>query len=98
VGLALRSDPNAVLWTGLTPPLAETLAGLISNRRVFLHPAPAESYQAAQRQVKLPLAAELPAEKLPRPMWLPAVLRLIPAEGASSGRFARVSRIKLQQK
>ncbi|MCY2966006.1 MAG: AAA family ATPase, partial [Planctomycetota bacterium] len=98
LGLALRSDPNVVLWTGMSQELAETLAGLIANRRVYVHPISVDAYKSAAKSVKLPLRTELTDERSPRPMWFPAALRLLPAPGGAAGRFGRVTRIKLQQK
>src|SRR6185503_7431883 len=37
-GLALRADPNVVLWSGMSQPLAELLASLIAQRRIYVHP------------------------------------------------------------
>src|SRR5207237_2461902 len=36
-GLALRADPNVVLWSGMSQPLAELLSSLIAQRRIYLH-------------------------------------------------------------
>ncbi|MBS0266232.1 MAG: AAA family ATPase, partial [Planctomycetes bacterium] len=35
-GLALRADPNIVLWSGMSQPFAELLSSLISQRRIYL--------------------------------------------------------------
>lgn len=97
-GLALRSDPNIVLWAGLSQGLAETLANLIASRRVYVHPVSADQYREGLAPPKLPPVASMPEGKLPRPGWFPAALRLLPPPGGSSGRFGRVTRIKLQSK
>jgi hypothetical protein len=93
-GLALRSDLNVVLWTGMSRELAELLAELIAARRIYVHTAGAEAYKTLGRTLKLPAIAQVPDEKSPRPSWLPSALRLLPPpEG--SGRFGRVTRIRL---
>ncbi len=93
-GLALRADPNVVLWSGMSQPLAELLSSLISQRRIYLHQTSAETYKALGKGVKLPVVEGLDEQKQPRPVWMPASFRLLPPEGGS-GRFARVARIKL---
>lgn len=97
-GLALRSDPNVVLWAGLSPGLAETLANLIANRRIYVHPVPADVYRGGLNPPKLPAITQLPDGKLAKPGWFPAALRLLPPPGGSAGRFGRVTRIKLQSR
>lgn len=97
-GLALRSDPNVVLWTGMSQELAETLSGLIASRRIYVHPISPDAYKSATRSVKLPLVTELTEDRVARPMWFPTALRLLPAPGGTAGRFGRVARIKLQNK
>jgi hypothetical protein len=97
-GLALRSDPNVVLWSGLSPGLAETLANLIANRRVYVHPVSADEYRGGLPPPKLPAMTQLPDGKLTKPGWFPAALRLLPPPGGSTGRFGRVTRIKLQSR
>ena len=97
-GLALRSDPNVVLWSGLSPGLAETLANLIANRRVYVHPVSADEYRGGLPPPKLPAMTQLPDGKLTKPGWFPAALRLLPPPGGSTGRVGRVTRIKLQSR
>src|SRR5262249_44880994 len=41
-GLALRADPNVVLWSGMSQDLAALLSTLISQRRIYVHVVPAE--------------------------------------------------------
>jgi SpoVK/Ycf46/Vps4 family AAA+-type ATPase len=95
-GLALRADPNVVLWSGMSQPLAELLSSLISQRRIYIHQTPAETYKALGKGVKLPLLEKLDEQKQPRPVWMPAAFKLLPPDGGS-GRFARVARIKLSR-
>lgn len=95
-GLALRSDPNIVLWVGMSRELAEILAKMINNRRLYLHPTEAEQYGEAAASLRLPQLEELPEERISRPGWYPTCLRDLPQSGGS-GRFARVARIGLKR-
>jgi SpoVK/Ycf46/Vps4 family AAA+-type ATPase len=95
-GLALRTDPNVVLWSGMSQDLAQLLSTLIAQRRIYLHPAPAEGYKERGKTMKLPVVENLGDDKQARPVWMPAAIRLLPPEGGSS-RFARVARIKLSR-
>ena len=95
-GLALRADPNIVLWSGMSQQLAELLSTLIAQRRIYLHPAGADVYKSLGKALKLPVVEKLADEKQARPVWLPAAFRLLPPPGGSS-RFARVARIKLSK-
>ncbi len=95
-GLALRSDPNVVLWIGMSRELAELISKLIASKRLYLHPADVDSYKSAGKNMRLPLLKELSEERLSRPSWLPVCLRDLPPE-EGSGRFARVARMKLSR-
>jgi hypothetical protein len=95
-GLALRSDPNVVLWVGMSRDLAELLSKLIANKRLFVHPTSPERYQSDGHALKLPLLNELPEDRLSRPAWLPVCFRDLPPEGGT-GRFARVARMRLSR-
>lgn len=97
VGLALRADTNAVLWSGLSRELADLLADLIGSRRVYLNQCAAEAYKSSGKLPPLPEIIKLPTDaRLPKPGWLPMLLSLVPPPGGS-GRFGRVARIKLRQ-
>ena len=95
-GLALRADPNVVLWSGVSQELATLLSTLIAQRRIYIHPVPAEAYKELGKGLKLPIITELGEGKQSRPVWMPAALRLIPLPGGNA-RFARVARIKLSR-
>jgi ATP-dependent 26S proteasome regulatory subunit len=95
-GLALRADPNVVLWSGMSQDLAQLLSTLIAQHRIYIHPAPAEGYKERGKTMKLPVVEKLGETKQARPVWMPAAIRLLPPEGGSS-RFARVARIKLSR-
>ena len=95
-GLALRSDPNVVLWSGMSQDLAGLLSTLIAQRRVYVNPATHDVYKSLGKGLKLPIVEKLDDAKQPRPVWLPATIRLLPPAGGT-GRFARVARIKLSK-
>jgi SpoVK/Ycf46/Vps4 family AAA+-type ATPase len=95
-GLALRADPNVVLWSGMSQELATLLSTLIAQRRIYIHATPAEAYKEIGKGLKLPMVTEPGEGKQPRPVWMPAAFRLIPPAGGST-RFARVARIKLSR-
>ena len=95
-GLALRADPNVVLWSGMSQELAELLSSLIAQRRIYIHATGIDMYKALGKALKLPVVEKLDETKQARPVWMPAAFRLLPPEGGS-GRFARVARIKLSR-
>lgn len=96
-GLALRSEPNAVLWVGMSAQFAEMLSKVLSARRLYLHPTDAEEYTVNGYAVKLPVLEELPETPVPKPHWFPMRVRDFPAQ-ENSGRFARVARMMLAKK
>ncbi|MDZ4686665.1 MAG: AAA family ATPase [Planctomycetaceae bacterium] len=74
-GLAVRSNPNTVLWLGMSKDLCEAIIELSLARRLYVHPTDPERYRRANLALKLPVLLEPTDEKLPRPKWLPASLR-----------------------
>lgn len=96
-GLALRADPNVVLWSGMSQELVELLSTLISQRRIYVHPAASDTYKTLGKALKLPVVEELDESKQARPVWMPAAMNLLPATGGSASRFARVARIKFRK-
>lgn len=96
LGMALRSDPNVVLWAGMGKEITDLLADLISSRRIYVHPGTVEPYKQAGKTLPFPVVQKLQDDRLPRPCWLPATLQLIPHAGGS-GRFGRVARIKISR-
>ena len=95
-GLALRSDPNIVLWYGIPAELASTLAKLVSSRKLYLHPARVDQLRAENAPGDLPMIDRLPDERVERPMWLPVVIGDVSPEGGA-GRFGRVARMALNR-
>ena len=95
IGLALKADPNTVLWVGLAPRLAEALAKLINTRKIFCHVDPAAAAEPPAGSRLSPLDG-LSAERVPRPAWLPVLLRDLVPDGADE-RLARVARMKLSR-
>jgi len=95
-GLALRSDPNVVLWYGIPQELAATLAKLVSARKLYLYPGPAEQLRPENAPGELPMIDRLPDERVDRPMWLPVLIGDVAPEGGA-GRLGRVARMALSR-
>jgi len=92
-GLVLKHDPKAVLWTRMSRELADLISKFLQGKRLYLHPCPATVYDSG-RKLTLPPLESLPDERLDKPAWLPATLKLIPsAEG--SARYSRIARIRM---
>lgn len=96
LGLALKSDPNIVLWAGMGKEITDVLSELVSARRVYLHPCSADGYKQANKTLPFPLVDPIPDDRLARPGWLPVVFKLVPPAGGA-GRLARVARIKINR-
>lgn len=94
-GLAMRTDPQAVLWVGMSQELCELLIDLISSRRLYVHPCELERYRDLGG-LKLPTIPTPPTDKLERPHWLPSTLRNRP-HPAYSAQLARLRRIQLSR-
>lgn len=77
IGLALKIDPQTVIWVGMNAELSETLLELTANRRIYVHPTDLERYRPFGG-LKLPTIPAPSAEKLTRAHWLPASLRSRP--------------------
>ncbi len=95
-GLAVRSNPNTVLWSGMSQELCQIIVDLVASKRLYVHPVKVEDYQAMQKSLKLPTLFEPMDEKLPRPHWLPSALRTAP-HPIHQARLSRVARMKLKQ-
>lgn len=94
-GLALRSDPQMVLWVGMSQEFCETLIDLISNRRIYVHPTDVERYRPFGG-LKLPIQPAPTTEKLARPHWFPASLRNRPYPQFMS-QLSRLRRVQLSR-
>ena len=93
-GLALRADPNLILWLGLSAEFAGEISKLITNKRLYLRLAGAETFGDAASEMKLPKLTSLPDNKVSKPTWLPTCLTdLAPDEPDS--RLDRVARMML---
>lgn len=93
-GLSLRSDPNVILWLGLSAEFAGELAKLISNKRLFLRVIDASAFGDSEAEIKLPKLTALPDNKVSKPAWLPTCLTdLAPDEPET--RLERVARMML---
>ncbi len=93
-GLSLRSDPNLILWLGLSAEFAGELSKLISNKRLFLRVTDTSAFGDSEAEIKLPKMTALPDNKVSKPAWLPTCLTdLAPDEPDS--RLERVARMML---
>ncbi len=93
-GLALRADPNLILWLGLSAEFAGEISKLITNKRLYLRLADASAFGDAASEIKLPKLTSLPDNKVSKPTWLPTCLTdLAPDEPDS--RLERVARMML---
>ena len=95
-GLALRSDPNIVLWIGMDAALAAPLGKLVSDRKVYLQPVGADTYRDVVGKMKLPKLPGLPDSRMSRPCWLPVSLTAVAPEDVDE-RLTRVARMKLKR-
>ncbi|WP_397571426.1 AAA family ATPase [Schlesneria sp. T3-172] len=93
-GLASRSNPNTVLWSGMSQPLCELICELVTAKRIYIHPVDLERYKSANQGLRLPVLKEPTDEKIPRAAWLPASLRTAP-HPIHSARLSRIGRMKL---
>ena len=93
-GLAVRSNPNTVLWAGMSQSLCELICELVSSKRLYIHPTDIERYKAIQKGVRLPILKEPTDEKIPRAAWLASSMRTAP-HPVHSGRLSRIGRMKL---
>ena len=93
-GLAVRSNPNTVIWTGLSQSLSEMIRDLISSKRLYVHPTDVERYKAIQKGIRLPVLKEPTDDHVPRPMWMPSSFRTAP-HPVHGGRLSRIGRMKL---
>lgn len=93
-GLALRSDPNLILWLGLSAEFAGEISKLVSNKRLYLRVIDGSEFGDAAAEMKLPRLASLPDNKVSKPAWLPTCLTdLAPDE--IDPRLERVARMML---
>jgi hypothetical protein len=92
-GMALKSDLNCVVWSGVSKEFIDLLQSLIAARRLHLHACDVAMYKSSGKTLPLPVRKELPAEKLERPEWLPCTVRVVPSPGAQ--RLSRIGRVKL---
>jgi hypothetical protein len=96
LGLALRAEPNAVIYSGLSQELCELLAELVKRKRLFLHPARPDFFDQNSLPFELPVLEALGTEKVPRPVWLPVSLRVSPPVSPDE-RMMRIARVRLNR-
>jgi len=92
-GLVLRADPKVAICVRISRQLADLIWETLEGRRLYLHSMPLSDVKPEDRP-SIPAVETLPEEQVNKPVWIPTMLRLIPP-AAGSGRFARVSRIKM---
>ena len=93
-GLAVRTNPNTVLWAGLSQPLSELLTELITSKRIYIHPTDLERYKSIQQGLRLPIIKEPTDDRIPRPAWLPSSVRNAP-HPIHGARLSRIGRMRL---
>jgi len=87
--IALESDTNVHIWQGLDNNLAEAISRYINNKRIFLNPIDPKFYQKIGTVLKVPCLTELREKRLPREVWFPVSLRIMPPP-QGSGRLRSV--------
>ncbi|MCA8986337.1 MAG: AAA family ATPase [Planctomycetaceae bacterium] len=87
--IVLESDRNVVVWQGLSQDLAEAIAKYINSKRIFMNPVQVSQYQKLGKVLKIPVLQELRDKKLPRDVWFPVALRIMPPR-EGSGRLREV--------
>jgi hypothetical protein len=92
-GLVLRADPKVVVWTRMSRELADVVSNYVESKRMYLHPTTPENYQGIWHPA-LPPVSEVGDERVDKPHWLPALLRLLPPQQGSR-KYGRLARIKL---
>lgn len=94
-GIALRSDPNIVLWLGMNADVAAAFSRLLTDRKLFAVRADGGIYGDASptRLTKLPA---LPDGRVSRPCWFPALLTSSMPDDLDE-RLTRVARMKLSR-
>lgn len=77
---------NLVLWAGLSVELVEAIRGLLSTKRLFLHPATTSTYMIDGGLLTLPIAKRAMPKGYRNPHWLPVCLRTVPIAAKRKGR------------
>ncbi len=93
-GLALRSDPNLILWLGLSAEFAGDLAKLIGGKRLFLRLTDAEPYGEFAAEMRLPNLTSLPDNKVSKPAWLSTIFTVTQPDDLDP-RLERAARMML---
>ena len=94
--LAVRDDPNVVIWAGLHQDMAGPLAKLLTGGKLYLRPTEVERYRQDNSGLKLPILEAMPEDKLSKPTWLPTTITdLAPENG--DGRLSNVARLKVKK-
>lgn len=94
-GIALRSDPNVVLWIGLNADASTAIARLLTDRKLYVTPANG-SVQEENAPPKLQRLPVLPDTRISRPCWFPVKLTAETPDEVDE-RLTRVARMKLKR-
>lgn len=95
-GLAVRTNPNIVLWSGMSQELCQIIVDLVASKRLYVHPTTLADYQSLNASLKLPTLFEPTDTKLTKPHWMPSALRTAP-HPVHHARLSRIARMKLKQ-
>ena len=94
--IVLDSDQLVALWTGLSQSFAELIVKYVQTRRLFVNPVDVDIYQKAKVVLKLPVLRELREKPLPRMVWFPSALKLVPPD-SGSGRLGKLKVIETEK-
>jgi hypothetical protein len=95
-GLAVRTNANTVLWSGMSQELCQIIVDLVASKRLYVHPIALEEYERLHKILKLPVIHEPTDDRVARPSWLPSSLRTAP-HPVHQTRLARIARVRLMQ-
>ena len=77
-----EDDPNAVMWLGMSDPLADAFLSLINTRRLHVRPTHWMVYLHDGCVPKLPLGKSRRRRPYAKPHWVPLMLLAKPVDGA----------------
>lgn len=87
--LALESDKNVLPWTGLSQEFAQLISKYILGRRLYLHSIDVNDYQKTGCILRIPAIQKLRKKQLPRRVWFPSKIKIIPPE-EGTGRLGKI--------
>lgn len=81
-----ETDPNLIVWPGMSSELTELICELLRDRRLFFHPTVPLTYMLDGGVPNLPVAKRLPQGGYRTPHWLPTCIRVVPQALDGKGR------------